>query len=184
MAIIGGGICGVMAGARCVRDGISFVILERGDRFGGNWVVRANSYSHLQVVLVSTSRHSFELLSLPVLDRIITSQKRIHSSYYQFTFRHTQRCTNGTKTLPWTRTPSKRSLAEPSWTPSQDLPPGTSCRTTHGFPQRCSLSRGERMTGTSCRHMCMRAQPMTTHVSHCPVLVQVRHSLQECTNWR
>ena len=51
VAIIGGGICGVMAGARCVQGGISFVILERGHSFGGNWVVRANSYSHLQVKL-------------------------------------------------------------------------------------------------------------------------------------
>ena len=51
VAIIGGGICGVMAGARCIREGLSFVILERGEAYGGNWIVRANSYSHLQVGL-------------------------------------------------------------------------------------------------------------------------------------
>ena len=61
VAIIGGGICGVMAGARCVRDGLSFVILERGSCYGGNWFVRANSYSHLQVYELALSRLCWSL---------------------------------------------------------------------------------------------------------------------------
>lgn len=51
VAIIGGGICGIMAGARCIKEGLSFVIFERGNAHGGNWIVRANSYSHLQVMI-------------------------------------------------------------------------------------------------------------------------------------
>lgn len=46
--IIGGGICGLLAAERCVREGIKFLLFERGDDYGGNWVVRANTYSHLQ----------------------------------------------------------------------------------------------------------------------------------------
>lgn len=46
--IIGGGICGLLAAERCLRDGIQYLLFERGDDFGGNWVVRANTYSHLQ----------------------------------------------------------------------------------------------------------------------------------------
>jgi len=48
VVIIGGGICGLLAAERCVREGIIFLLFERGDDFGGNWFVRANSYSHLQ----------------------------------------------------------------------------------------------------------------------------------------
>ena len=48
VVIIGGGICGLLAAERCVREGIAFVLFERSDVFGGNWVVRANTYSHLQ----------------------------------------------------------------------------------------------------------------------------------------
>ncbi|CAK0786243.1 hypothetical protein CVIRNUC_009456 [Coccomyxa viridis] len=48
VVIIGGGICGLLAAERCVREGISFTLFERNDDFGGNWVVRANKYSHLQ----------------------------------------------------------------------------------------------------------------------------------------
>lgn len=49
VVIIGGGICGLLVAERCVREGINFLLFERGDDFGGNWFVRANSYSHLQV---------------------------------------------------------------------------------------------------------------------------------------
>ena len=48
VVIIGGGICGLLAAERCVREGIDFTLFERNDDFGGNWVVRANTYSHLQ----------------------------------------------------------------------------------------------------------------------------------------
>ena len=48
VVIIGGGICGLLAAERCVREGIPFTLFERNDDFGGNWVVRANTYSHLQ----------------------------------------------------------------------------------------------------------------------------------------
>ncbi len=48
VVIIGGGICGLLAAERCVREGIRFLLFERGDDYGGNWVVRANTYSHLQ----------------------------------------------------------------------------------------------------------------------------------------
>ena len=48
VVIIGGGICGLLAAERCVREGIPFTLFERNDDFGGNWVVRANRYSHLQ----------------------------------------------------------------------------------------------------------------------------------------
>lgn len=49
VAIIGGGVCGVLAAQRCVQEKLSFIIFDRCNDFGGNWFVRANSYSHLQV---------------------------------------------------------------------------------------------------------------------------------------
>ena len=48
VVIIGGGVCGLLAADRCLREGIDFVLFERGEEYGGNWVVRANTYSHLQ----------------------------------------------------------------------------------------------------------------------------------------
>lgn len=49
VAIIGGGVCGVLAAQRCVRENLPFIMFDRCNDFGGNWFVRANSYSHLQV---------------------------------------------------------------------------------------------------------------------------------------
>jgi len=49
VAIIGGGVCGVLAAQRCVQENMSFILFDRCTDFGGNWFVRANSYSHLQV---------------------------------------------------------------------------------------------------------------------------------------
>ena len=49
VAIIGGGVCGVLAAQRCAKENIPYAVFERCDDFGGNWFVRANSYSHLQV---------------------------------------------------------------------------------------------------------------------------------------
>ena len=46
--IVGGGVCGLLAADRCLREGIDFVLFERGEEHGGNWLVRANTYSHLQ----------------------------------------------------------------------------------------------------------------------------------------
>lgn len=48
VAIIGGGVCGVLAAQRCAQEKLSYKIFERCSDFGGNWFVRANSYSHLQ----------------------------------------------------------------------------------------------------------------------------------------
>ena len=49
VVVVGGGICGVLAAQRLAQENIDFIIVERGNGFGGNWLVRANSYSHLQV---------------------------------------------------------------------------------------------------------------------------------------
>jgi cation diffusion facilitator CzcD-associated flavoprotein CzcO len=49
VAIIGGGICGVLAAQRLAQENIEYIIIERNEDFGGNWLLRANSYSHLQV---------------------------------------------------------------------------------------------------------------------------------------
>ena len=49
VVIVGGGVCGLLAADRCLREGIKFLLFERGEDYGGNWSVRANSYSHLQV---------------------------------------------------------------------------------------------------------------------------------------
>lgn len=57
VVIVGGGICGVLAAQRLSQENIDFLIVERSDSFGGNWVVRANSYSHLQVGPVNLGRH-------------------------------------------------------------------------------------------------------------------------------
>lgn len=52
VAILGGGLCGVLAGQRCAIQGIKYRIIERGDDFGGVWSTLANDHSHLQVRMV------------------------------------------------------------------------------------------------------------------------------------
>ena len=47
--IVGGGICGVLAGRRFAQEGLSYKIIERNGDYGGVWAYRANDYSHLQV---------------------------------------------------------------------------------------------------------------------------------------
>lgn len=47
--IVGGGVCGVLAGRRFAQEGFSYRIIEKNDNFGGVWAYRANDYSHLQV---------------------------------------------------------------------------------------------------------------------------------------
>lgn len=49
VCIVGGGICGLLAGHRCVEEGLSYKIIEKGDVIGGCWQTVANDHSHLQV---------------------------------------------------------------------------------------------------------------------------------------
>lgn len=49
VTIIGGGVCGVLAGQRSAQEGWTYKIVEKAEDFGGVWAYRANSYSHLQV---------------------------------------------------------------------------------------------------------------------------------------
>lgn len=58
--IIGGGVCGVLAGARFAREGFSYKIIEKNHDYGGVWAYRANGYSHLQVSLLLIMRN-FEI---------------------------------------------------------------------------------------------------------------------------
>ena len=53
--IVGGGICGVLAGQRCAAKGLSFRIVDKGTDFGGTWVSLANAHSQLQVDVRSTA---------------------------------------------------------------------------------------------------------------------------------
>ena len=53
--IVGGGICGVLAGQRCAARGLSFRIFDQGPDFGGTWVSLANAHSQLQVDAQSTA---------------------------------------------------------------------------------------------------------------------------------
>ena len=48
MAIVGGGLCGVLAARNCATRGLSYRVVEREARLGGNWHTLANAYSHLQ----------------------------------------------------------------------------------------------------------------------------------------
>ena len=47
--IIGGGVCGVLAGQRCAAKGLSFRLVDEGIDFGGTWSSLANTHSQLQV---------------------------------------------------------------------------------------------------------------------------------------
>lgn len=47
--VIGGGVCGVLAGYELRQAGFSYRIVEKRDDYGGVWSYRANEYSHLQV---------------------------------------------------------------------------------------------------------------------------------------
>ena len=59
IAIIGAGVCGVLAGHQCAEQGIEYCILERETQIGGVWDYRANSYSQLQVqAVVNHSQHA------------------------------------------------------------------------------------------------------------------------------
>ena len=49
VAILGGGICGVLAAQQCTEKHMTFRILERMQTLGGVWSFRANTHSHLQV---------------------------------------------------------------------------------------------------------------------------------------
>lgn len=49
VVIIGGGVCGVLAGRRFAKEGFTYKIIEKAADFGGVWHYRANDYSHLQV---------------------------------------------------------------------------------------------------------------------------------------
>lgn len=53
--IVGGGLCGVLAGQRCAAQGLSFRIVDKGTDFGGTWVSLANEHSQLQVDSQSTA---------------------------------------------------------------------------------------------------------------------------------
>ena len=52
--IVGGGICGVLAGQRCAAKGLTFRIIDQANDFGGTWVSLANAHSQLQVDAQST----------------------------------------------------------------------------------------------------------------------------------
>ena len=64
--VVGGGMCGILAGSRFAAENWSFRIIERASNFGGVWDYRANAYSHLQVRLAH-SRKSLDWSRRPVL---------------------------------------------------------------------------------------------------------------------
>jgi cation diffusion facilitator CzcD-associated flavoprotein CzcO len=47
--VVGGGVCGVLAGQRCAAKGMSFRLVDAGEDFGGVWRTLANTHSQLQV---------------------------------------------------------------------------------------------------------------------------------------
>jgi cation diffusion facilitator CzcD-associated flavoprotein CzcO len=49
VAIVGGGMCGVICAGRCADKGISYKIIERQYTLGGVWLNLANQHSALQV---------------------------------------------------------------------------------------------------------------------------------------
>lgn len=48
VAIVGGGLCGILAAARCAEAGFSYQLIERNGVLGGNWQTMANGHSKLQ----------------------------------------------------------------------------------------------------------------------------------------
>lgn len=49
VAIVGGGICGVLAARECQKRGLTYEIFEKKSQLGGNWYTKANAHSYLQV---------------------------------------------------------------------------------------------------------------------------------------
>ena len=49
VAIIGGGVVGVIAAKRMMEKGIAFTVIERQRDFGGVWHTHGNNHSTLQV---------------------------------------------------------------------------------------------------------------------------------------
>lgn len=49
VAVIGGGVVGVLAGIRLLDRGIDFAVFEGQADFGGVWTTHANNHSTLQV---------------------------------------------------------------------------------------------------------------------------------------
>ena len=50
VAIIGGGVVGVIAAKRMLEEGIAFTVIERQRDFGGVWHTHGNNHSTLQVL--------------------------------------------------------------------------------------------------------------------------------------
>ena len=50
VAIVGGGMCGVICAGRCKDRGISYKIIELQHTIGGVWLNLANQHSSLQVL--------------------------------------------------------------------------------------------------------------------------------------
>ena len=67
ITIVGGGVCGVLAGQRFAREGFTYRILEKASDYGGVWAYRANSYSHLQVK-ISFARQCKDMSSSMIAD--------------------------------------------------------------------------------------------------------------------
>lgn len=49
VAVVGGGVVGVLAGIRLLEKGIDFAVFERQADFGGVWTTHGNNHSTLQV---------------------------------------------------------------------------------------------------------------------------------------
>ena len=62
VAIIGAGVCGLLAAQQCSEQGISYKIIEREQQVGGVWKLRANAYSQLQVKPATCMHHHFRML--------------------------------------------------------------------------------------------------------------------------
>lgn len=50
VAIVGGGICGILAAHRCVQRQIKYILIEKDDKLTGVWQAIANEHSQLQVI--------------------------------------------------------------------------------------------------------------------------------------
>ena len=81
VAIVGGGICGVLAAQQCQKHGIPFRLVDKCGDFGGVWAFRANAHSHLQARGALWRRRP----ALPAVTRLMgRSRAQAHASLYQW----------------------------------------------------------------------------------------------------
>lgn len=121
IAIVGGGVCGVICEGRCTELNIPYTIIERQDCYGGVWSNLANANSALQASSLRASSNAARGCAGAGRRRRPRSARRS--------------CTAGTATTRWARRCPK-SAARACWSACAISRPTAACLRTRGSRPR------------------------------------------------